>query len=383
MTPGPEAAGLRVAFVAGSLRLGGAEKQLWYQARSLTGLGARVRVFSLTRGEHYEGLLDGIGAETRWIGRSSWPPVRLLELISGLRGFQPHIVQATHAFANLYAAVAARAVGAVSLGALRGSLRRCVEANGSWTKWLMSLPTALVTNSRRSCDEVAASGLVEPERLHVLENAIDLSEFEPSTTLAARDGGLRVFLVGTLSRVKRADVFLEALAQARDRRPGVRGVVVGSGPELGDLKGLALRLGLGPDGVEFLGQRKDVPALLAGAGALVMCSDDEGTPNAVMEAMAAGVPVVATPAGDAPLLIQDGVSGWIVAFGDAGAIADRLVRLHDDSRMRFEVGEAARERMGRSYGTESLARRLFSLYRSVAEREDRLECLEALGGAAP
>ena len=100
-------------------------------------------------------------------------------------------------------------------------------------------------------------------------------------------------------------------------------MIVGDGPLWTALHQRAQDLGLLPDGVAFLGRRNDVPALLGSADMLVLSSDHEGCPNVVMEAMAARRPVVTTPAGDAGVLVEDGVSGYVVPFDDVEAMADQ------------------------------------------------------------
>ncbi|HEY1252021.1 MAG TPA: glycosyltransferase family 4 protein [Thermoanaerobaculia bacterium] len=360
---------LRVAIVAGSLRRGGAEKQLWHLASGLRGAGVQVGVYSLTRGEYYESRLAEEGIPTTWIGRSGFPPARLIALARALRDFRPQIVQASHAFANLYAAAAAKVCGAVSVGALRGSLRRCVESNGAWARPIIRRPTALVANSRRAADEVARSGLRDASLVFVLENAIAI----PPNVASVRPAGspLRAVLLGSLTRVKRADLFLEALAQARRAGAPLSGLVVGDGPERGPLEALARARGLLPDGVRFLGERSDVAEILSQADLLALTSDDEGLPNAVLEGMAAGLPVVATPAGDTPELVQDGRTGWLVPFGDAPALAARLVELCASPEVRASLGRAGRELVAARHGTDRMTGRALEIYREIAERKGR------------
>jgi glycosyltransferase involved in cell wall biosynthesis len=367
---------LRVALVAGSLRRGGAEKQLWHLARGLREAGARVGVYSLTRGEYYESRLAEDGIPTTWIGRSASPPARLLQLAKSLRSFRPQIVQASHAFANLYAAAAAAAYDAVSVGALRGSLRRCLESNGLWARHIIRRPTALVANSRRAAAEVAQSGLRDPSLVFVLENAIEI----PATVASVRPAGspLKAVLLGSLSRVKRADVFLEALAQARRAGAPLSGQIVGDGPERGALEALARERGLLPDGVRFLGERSDVAELLSQADILVLTSDDEGLPNAVLEGMAAGLPVLSTPAGDTTEIVQDGRTGWLVPFGDAAAFAARMVELCASPEVRASLGRAGRELVAARYGAERMTARALEIYREIAERKGRTLLRSAL-----
>lgn len=361
--------GLRVAIVAGSLRRGGAEKQLWLLACGLREAGARVGVYSLTRGEFYESLLAEAGVPTTWVGRGASPVRRLIALAGALRKFQPQIVQASHAFANLYAAAAAPAVNAVSVGALRGSLRRCIESNGLWARQIIRRPTAIVTNSRRAAAEIAESGLRDASLVFVLENGIDLPVY--ASPVRPEKEAVRAVLVGSLTRVKRADLFLEALAQARRSHARITGQIVGDGPEREALVGLAKERGLLPDGVEFLGERSDVAQRLREADFLVLPSDDEGLPNAVLEAMAASLPVIATPAGDTPELVQDGRTGWLVPFGDAGAIAARMLELWESPDLRARLGNAGRDLVAARYGTARMTQRALEIYREIAERKGR------------
>ncbi len=168
---------LRVAFVAGSLTQGGAEKQLLYGVRALRDLGADVRVYSLTRGEHYEPALADAGAAPLWVGRHGLPAVRVMTLARRLRQFEPHIVQSTHFFANLYAALGSRGRRRVGVGALRNDTTFEVDANGRWGKWLLRLPPVLIANSFAARRNAAALGR-PPDRIFVVPNAIDLAAFD-------------------------------------------------------------------------------------------------------------------------------------------------------------------------------------------------------------
>src|SRR3954469_11565894 len=121
---------LRIALVAGTLAQGGAEKQLVYMAQALKQAGADVRVYSLTRDEFYQNALQTLGLPPEWIGQFTNPLLRLGTLISRLRHFQPHIIQSTHSYANLYVSLTGRLLGTLSIGALRCSLRYSYEDTG-------------------------------------------------------------------------------------------------------------------------------------------------------------------------------------------------------------------------------------------------------------
>jgi glycosyltransferase involved in cell wall biosynthesis len=371
------AAPLRVALLAGGLEQGGAEKQLYHAATSLHASGAHVRVFSLTERGPYGERLRAAGLPPVWVGRFPTPPARVVDITARLAAFRPHVIQAGHSFMNLYAGLAGRALGTLSLGALRSSLPYCRAANGGWTRWLMTAPHALVTNSPLARREVCASGLLPEERVFVLPNAVDLAEFAPAVRGTA-DAPLTAVHVGRLVPGKRLDVFLRALAAARLAGGRVRGVVAGDGPARAAAEKLARELGLGEESVAFLGTRDDVPALLASADMFVLTSDDEGLPNALLEAMAAGLAVLTTPAGEAARLVEPGASGLLVPFGDPAALAAALLHLAQSPELRAALGRAARETVRRSYALESLPARLRALYRSAALLDGRRALAEAL-----
>lgn len=357
----------RVALVAGTLAPGGAEKQLVYAARALVREGLVVGVFSLTRGEFHEEALKRERLEIRWVGRRSSPPARLLALGRLLLRFRPDVIQSTHSFANLYAAILGRVLGTASVGALRSGLAHSEASNGAWTRWQLSSPDALIVNSAGALDEVRRRRWVSPERVFYVPNVIDCGQADAAAP--APEAPAAVF-VGRLVAVKRVDRFLRALAIARREVPRLEGWIVGDGPERGRLERLTAQLGLAAPRVWFAGQRDDVPALIARAQMLVLCSEDEGCPNAVLEAMAARRPVLATPVGDAARLVREGETGFLAEGEDA--MARRMVQLARSEGLRRKMGEAARDFVDREHGCDGLAGRLLSVYRAIARlREDR------------
>lgn len=355
---------LRVAFVAGGLWRGGAEKQLLYMVRALARRGASVHVYCLTRGDEYESALIDAGVPVSWIGRHGSPVIRVAHLARLLASFRPHVVQSSHCFANLYAALGARACGALSIGAIRNDALFELKEHGRWGPWLLRLPNVLLANSsagrhnarpfRRSLDEI-----------RLLPNVIDLPAFDAVTTsLDLRDGGSGVLVaaVGRLVRAKRFDRFLAALARARQIHPEIHGVLIGDGPEREALQTEATRLGLGDGAVRFIGARSDVPAVIRQADVLALSSDHEGFPNVLLEAMAARLPVVTTTAGDAASVVLPQITGYVVEPDDVEGFARRLVQLAADPAARRTMGLAGRKRVEKVFPQETLADRLLDIY---------------------
>ena len=370
---------LRVAFVAGSLGQGGAEKQLVYMVQALLRCDVDVRVYALTRGEHHEAALRALGVDVEWIGAHRGPPRRVLALVRALRRHRPHIVQSAHFFTNLYVALAARAVGAFSIGAVRNDGVHDVSANGIWGPWLLRLPSLLLTNSEAARNALHHRG-ISGRRLAVLPNVIDAA----TLPVHVPHGGAGCLVIGVarLARRKRLDRWLHVIAAARRIDPRIRGLLVGRGPEQGRLEAQAAALGLLPHGVRFSGARDDVPQLLADADVLLLTSAHEGFPNVVLEAMAAGLPVVTAPAGDAGVVVVHGVTGYVVEGDNTRAMALRLVTLAHDAALAARFGAAGRERALTVYGLNGLGDRLLELYATAARRTRRAALRTALSRSA-
>lgn len=372
--PGP----LRVALLAGALGQGGAEKQLVYCARALVAAGAEVRLFSLTREEACEGPLRRLGLQPIWAGPFESPFLRLIALGKQLRPFRPHVVQSFHGFTNLYVGLLGRWLGAISLGGLRTTLPHFQQANGVWTPWLLRAPAGLVVNSHALRQEIVDRGYLPLRRTFLLPNVVDLAEFDrlarPTERPVHADSGccLAIF-VGRLVPEKRGDRFLRALAAACHRGASVTGLVVGDGPERRSLEALGRTLGLSPGQVTFLGARADIPALLAQADMLVSCSDHEGMPNVVLEAMAARLPIIATPAGDLGMVVVDGVNGFVVPFDDVERMGERIAGLAASPDLRQRLGASGRQLVQQVYSVHGLGGRLLSIYRQTARGLRRLQ----------
>jgi glycosyltransferase involved in cell wall biosynthesis len=377
-----------VALLAGTLTPGGAEKQLVYMARALHQSHAAVKVYSLSRGDFYEAALQRLELTPMWIGRHESPLLRLVAFARALRRFKPHVIQSGHFFCNLYVALAAPLVGAVSIGSIRSDARYELQEMGGWARWLLRLPRSIIANSQAAFDDLRSLGIPDGT-CHVVPNVIDVAAFDANrdeldATIPRRESPVVVTVALRLDPVKRVDRFLNVLSLARRSLPTLRGIIVGDGPDRSRLETVARDLGLLPDGVQFLGLRHDVPAILRHADVFVLTSEHEGFPNVLLEAMTARLPIVTTPAGDARRVVTDGVTGYVVPFADVGAMAQRVLELMQSPPLRRRLGEAGRLRAEQSFNYAGLADRLLATYRTIAEQQRHGLALQAcLACAAP
>ena len=197
-------------------------------------------------------------------------------------------------------------------------------------------------------------------KMHLIPNAVDCVRFACSRGNAPL---VRVVFVGRHVKVKGIDVLLRAWAQVR-RPDGVRLVLAGNGPERIVLQDLAHELGL-DEAVEFPGNVDDVPRLLATAGLYVQASHQEGLPNAVLEAMASGLAVVATSVSGHEDVVEHGRTGLLVPPDDPVSLARAIQALLGDAGLRRRMGEAAREAIEHTFSADIVTAQLLHLYRSL------------------
>lgn len=215
---------------------------------------------------------------------------------------------------------------------------------------------AIVAVSDATRESVVRQGY--PARVVTVRNGID--PVPPVAPVRLFDGRT-VLEVARLARVKGQGTLLGAL-----RSVEAGAVLVGRDLEEGGayrrlLESEALRLGVA-ERVVFAGYREDVAALIAGCDVFCLPSFAEGLPLVLLEAMAHGKPVVATPVGGTPELVVDGVTGLLVPPGDEAALAEALGRVLSDDGLARRLGEAGRARVEREFSAERAVQRVLSLY---------------------
>jgi glycosyltransferase involved in cell wall biosynthesis len=210
------------------------------------------------------------------------------------------------------------------------------------------------------------------DRIEVIPNGVELEDFEPTLTreTARRAAGLPLDarLIVSIARfhpVKDHATLLRAFAFLASRHATARLVLAGEGPLRSSLESLAAELGV-TDRVDFLGVRSDVPALLRASDVFCLTSLSEAASLTVLEAMAAGVPIVLTDVGGNSELVRDGVEGLLVPRGDPAAVAAALNKVLSDDRLAVRLAEAAAARVRERYPLSATIGRYFELYSELA-----------------
>ncbi|PWC34708.1 glycosyl transferase family 1 [Azospirillum sp. TSO35-2] len=254
-----------------------------------------------------------------------------------------------------------------------GRFPKHFKDSGPVTRWairrMMAMTSEIVVLGEFWRDWVAeAFGPEARRRTTLLHNAVPGPAAAPVRDDAQDgfDGPIRLLFLGRLIKLKGIDVLLNALASpaCRDRRWEV--TIAGDG-DLDTYRGLAAELGIA-DRVRFTGwlDQGGCRRELAHAHVLVQPSMFEGLPMSVLEAMAEGLTIVATPVGSVPDAIADGETGLLVPPGDVAALSDALVRVIDDRNLRRNLGAGARARWERQFDVAVFRERLLDIYRRNA-----------------
>jgi glycosyltransferase involved in cell wall biosynthesis len=376
--PPPPGRRLKVVQVISALPVGGAEKSLFHLVSRLD----RERFEPLvvcTRAEDAmapEFRRAGVRVELVRLG-SRYGPAGLVRLARFLVREGADIVHTHMRRANSSGRIAAWLAGVPVIVAHE----RNPGPDKTWLhfrvdRWLSRVTDAILAVSADTAERNARLSGIPRERFTVLPNAVDLAEFAPGDRAAARGalglpaGDFVVGFAGRLHPVKRLDVLVRAAAEAAKQVVNLRLVLAGGGPERERLAGLAADLGVAAR-ISFLGERADMPAVYPAFDLLCLPSESEGCSRVLLEAAAAGLPLVATSVGYAPELIGRDQAGVLVPAGDAGALAAALLRLEREPETRARMGAAARERAA-AHGIAEYVRKVERLYyRLWAGRADK------------
>lgn len=236
-------------------------------------------------------------------------------------------------------------------------------------RYLAKRTDALVAVSGAIRDELLRLGIGDAPRWRVIPLGFELPDAPAVNRLEARASlglpadGPAVGIVGRLVPIKNHVLFLEAARRVLERRPEVRFVVAGDGELRTALEAEGSRMLA--DRVRFTGWVPSLPALYEALDVVVLTSLGEGTPVALIEAAAAGLPVIATDVGGVADVVVDGETGFLVPSGDAGLLADRIADLLGDPDLARRMGDAGRRRIATVFSPDVMADRVAGLYEEL------------------
>lgn len=364
---------IRVLYVVNNFVAGGAERHLLELWSRLDRARFDVTIACFRRHGQFTGEVEALGWPVHDLGIGSriYAPAGwrgFLRLLHLARRVRPDVIHGYLFGPNLFAALAGRLCGVPAVVIAKRNMDDFESPRQVAVQRIAHrLATHVVAVSENVAGSSEALG-VPRARITVIANGVDVDRFAAPAPDRARLGiaGAAPVIgsVGCLAARKDQGTLLEALARLRARGVAFEAAIVGDGPDRDRLVAHTHALGL--DGaVHFLGERSDVERLLPAMDVFVLSSREEGIPNALLEAMAAGRPAVATAVGGTPEVLADGRTGWLVPPQDPAALAAALAEAleHPDEARRR--GDAARADMRERRSIDAMARRHEAFYEAA------------------
>lgn len=370
----------RIDFLITSLDYGGAEAQLVHLAAQFKARGWDIRIISIMPPRAFVDELNSSGIPVVSLGVKGKNPLTILRayirLLRILRSSSPQILHCHLVHANLLGRVTRLLYHVPVLI----STIQSINEGGRLREIAYRLSDPL-TDLTAICSRVAAERFIRisavPEhKLRVIPNGVDTTKFRPSPEIRAHqrqdlnlDERFTWLAVGRLMAPKDYPCLLQAFARVSPRYPDAILLIAGQGSLRPVLEVLADKLGLG-ERVRFLGLRRDVPGLMNAADAYVMSSAWEGMPLVLLEASAAGLPIVATDVGGNREVVVDGESGFLAPPQNPDALAGSMLQmmaLPDAERRR--MGEAGRKHIMEHYSLEHIVDTWGALYSDLLRKK--------------
>lgn len=361
-----------VVYVIASMITGGTQTHLLQVLRVLDRERYRPHLYCLRDEGNLIDVARSLGVDVTTFGmqgslRQPGDLAGLLRMRRALVELQPGVVHGYLLRGNFFGAVAARAAGVpVVITSKRGLHEPAGAAERLAVRVSNRLSNVVTGNSPAVLDFTRDVEHAPKLEMEMIPSGIDTRRFEPavSHSLRAELGIADAPVVGTAITFRPRKGFrmlFEAFAQVHAHDPRARLLIAGVDAWEPVPQQLARDLGI-LDAIVLLGRRSDMPDVLATFDVFVLPSESEGMSNAILEAMAMRLPVVATAVGGAPVVIDEGTSGYLVDYPDSDTLARRLVMLLGDTARRREVGEAARQTVLSNYSAEAMVGSMERLY---------------------
>ena len=380
---------MRIMFLSTTMGMGGADQQLLTLAEGLKAHGHEVMIVSMTplgpMGLEARGM--GIPTESLGIRRGVPDPRGLVRLARLVRAWRPDVLHSHMVHANLLG----RAVRLVAPVPALVSTIHSIYDGGRLRVAAYRLTNGLVDQmtivSQAAADRFIADRIIPPRLLRVIPNGVDTERFrnvpagvrESLRRELGLDGRFAWLAVGRFEVAKDNPNMLRAFARVHERHPDALLLLVGRGSLQVETEALSQALGLGGN-VRFLGVRRDVPAVLSAADGYLMSSAWEGMPIVLLEAAAAGLPIVATRVGGNQEVVVHEESGFLVPPRNHEALADAMLRLMGlPETERRRMGDRGADHVRAHYGVSQAVQRWEELYGEVLARNGRAPSPSASG----
>jgi glycosyltransferase involved in cell wall biosynthesis len=364
----------RVLHLITSFEIGGTERQAVELLKRLDGERYDVRLAVLRNEGPFYSEIAARFPDVPEFPLTSFYDANAVKQLARLRRLMRRekidILHAHDFYSSFIGAAAARLCGVRVIASQRHLKLSDRRAHKWGTRLIHRLANRILVNSDAIRAHILDNDGAQPDKIVVVKNGVvpltssATNRVELCRELGVDTGATLIGMVARLQTVKGHRFFIEAAAQVFRIKPDAHFVLVGDGPLRPEIENQASELGI-TDQVHLLGDRADVSRLVSAFDLLVLASLHEGLPNAVMEAMAAGVPVVATAVGGTKELITDGETGYLAPSANSAALAGRILFALGDEVHRDEIVSAARRRITSAFGIKRMVESVEALYDEV------------------
>ena len=358
---------MNIAIMIGTLAIGGAERQAIVCVTELRKLGHFADLIYYHPECEYRELLQRMKIEPIYVEADTFAQ-RCYRLHTLFQNRKYDVVHGFSLAAEVYTAVA----GTWARVTYRfGSFRSIYNLSFRYRVLHYVVDKFLngwIVNSKAGAESLARCAGISARKIRILPNGVDAEAFyspmsakEAKARLGLREDSIVILMIARLESSKNHQMFIQVAGKVGRQVPQVCFLAVGKGSLKNDLVNLAAREGLA-DKVLFLGQRSDVAEVLAAADISVLTTNYEGLPNAIVESMVAGKPILCTNYRGCEQILTHEINALISPCGDVDAFAEQLLRLISDPSLRNRLANNARQYAKIHFSPEAMARNLEGIY---------------------
>ncbi|GAB4364347.1 MAG: glycosyltransferase family 4 protein [Deltaproteobacteria bacterium] len=347
---------------------GGQEKRILLESREMIRRGHRVTIACRPESRLFPRACEA-GIPAIPIPFRSSADIRSVAMLA--RWFRRERIDIVNTHSGKDSWIASTAAKLAGVPLLIRTRHISVPIRRGWFNMVYRWPDGYITTASMIRDHLIEKG-IPPERIVSIPTGVETDRFHPGTGGACvrRELGIGpeepvLSIIGVLRSWKRHDLFLETVRILKNRGNPVRALIAGEGPQQGKILSLIRDRGLA-DCVTLMGFREDIPEVLAATDVAVLTSDRfEGVPQIVLQAMASGRPVVASPIGGIPEVVRAGETGMLCEPGNAESFAGAVERLLADPELRRRMGENGRASVVAEYSVEAMGSRTERFYEEL------------------
>jgi glycosyltransferase involved in cell wall biosynthesis len=304
-------------------------------------------------------------------------PGIVLELYRLMKKKQIHVVRTHRYRSNLYGRFAAFLAGVpVIIASVHDNYRTDKRPKRRIMNRILSKITdKIVAVSEDVKEDIIRYDSIDPSKIEVIPNGIDVERFNPEKNTAnirkefsLEEDDIVIGFIGRIVPAKGLEYLLNALPYLKEEFKSIKLLIVGEGSLVEELKERAKKNNIF-DNILFTGKRRDIPEILASINIFVMPSIAEGLPNALLEAMAMGKPIVTTEVGGIPEIVKNGFNGLLVPPRDTLSLSKAIKELISNDQLAAKLGQAARDLVHDNLSIKAIAQKWQSLYLSILKEK--------------